>query len=89
MATPRKSPADDARHPDTTADQDLARRAGFHAIEPVDPQEGPGVVEPVRAEAVNAAGENSTFASRAAARGGNKAVQPSQTESKQPDGSGS
>lgn len=80
MAISRKGSADDARHPDT--DQDKARVAGFHAIEPVDPAEGPGIVEPVKAEAVNTAGDNSTFASRAAARGGNKQVTPSQSEGK-------
>jgi hypothetical protein len=87
---PTKATADDARHPNTTADagaQPPAQRSarggraekaedyGFRTIEETEPAEGPGAVEPVQHDALNVAGDNSTFASRAQRRGGNKAVQ--------------
>lgn len=83
MAPTRKNATDDSRHPDTAADQGpKAEDYGFRTIEGTEPAEGPGVVEPIREPALNTDGDNSTFATRAKSRGGNRAVQPAQTESK-------
>lgn len=82
MAPRTNRPADDARHPDTTADQGpKPEDYGFRTIEEAEPAEGPGAIPAVPAEALNT-DDNSTFASRASARGGNKAIQPSQAEGK-------